>query len=105
LGTRADDLGESVEEVGARSRELIATDEPAVVAKQLLDTIIMEDGQSDGGLPDPSCTDESDGPKVFGKADDRFDQLVTSEQSLGGGGGSSPVRMLYKGQTVVPRYS
>jgi hypothetical protein len=39
----------------------------------------MEDGQSDGRLPDSTGTDESDGCEVFGQTNDLLDQLATSE--------------------------
>jgi hypothetical protein len=65
--------------MNTRSWELVATDEPTVVAKPLLDSILVEDGQSDGRLPDPPCTDESDGCGVFSEANNLLDQLVASE--------------------------
>jgi hypothetical protein len=40
----ADDLGQSTEKMGSRSRELVAADEPPVVTKSLLDPIVVEDG-------------------------------------------------------------
>ena len=46
--------------MSARSRELVTTNEPPVLAKPLLDPIVVEDCQGYGRLPDPSCTDESD---------------------------------------------
>jgi hypothetical protein len=51
--------------VGTGGWELVATDEPAVVAKPLLDSIVVENGQGDGGFPDPAGADESDWTKVF----------------------------------------
>ena len=47
--------------MGARGRELFAGNEPAVLAKPLLDPIVVEDCQGDGSLPDPPYTNESDG--------------------------------------------
>jgi hypothetical protein len=58
---RTDDLGKAAEEMSARGRELVATNEPPVLAEPLLDPIVVEDGQGDGCLPDPPCTDQSDG--------------------------------------------
>jgi hypothetical protein len=65
--------------MSARSWELVATNEPAVVAKSLLDAIVVEDSQSDGRLPDPPWTDESDGCEVLCEANNLLDQLVASK--------------------------
>ena len=43
--------------MGARSWELVAADESAILAKSLFDPIVMKDGQDDGGLADPSSPD------------------------------------------------
>jgi len=58
---------------------LVTANESAVVTESLSDTIVVEDSQSDGRLPDPADTNESDGCEVFGQTDDLLDQLVTSE--------------------------
>ena len=63
----------------AGSRKLIATDESTVLAEPCFDPIVLEGGKSDGCFPNPPCTDESDGFKVFGESDDLLDQLVTPE--------------------------
>jgi hypothetical protein len=63
----------------ARSWELVTTNEPAVIAKSLLDAIVVEDGESDRRLPDPSCTDESDGYEGSGETNDLLDQLIAPE--------------------------
>ena len=65
--------------MSTRSRELIATDEPAVLAEPLLDAVVVEYSQSDGCLPDPPGTYESDGYEGFGETNDLLDQLVASE--------------------------
>ena len=65
--------------MSTRGRELVATDESAVVAKPVPDAIVMEDGQCDGCLANPSNTNESDRCQVFCETDDLPDQLVTSE--------------------------
>ena len=62
-----------------RSWELIATNEPTVLAKPLLDAIVVEDGQSDRRLPDSSCAGESDGCEVSGETNDLLDQLIASK--------------------------
>jgi hypothetical protein len=41
--------------------ELVTTNESTVVTESFSDAIVMEDGQSDGCLPDPAGTNESDG--------------------------------------------
>jgi len=53
--------------------KLVATDEPTVIAKPLLDAIVMEDSQSNRRLPDPPCTDESDWGEVFNETNDPLD--------------------------------
>ena len=65
--------------MSARCRELVTTDEPAVVSESFLDAIVVEDSQGDGCFPDPSWTDESDWIEGFGDTEDLLDQLVTSE--------------------------
>jgi len=63
--------------------KLVAADEPTVVAEPLLDAIVMENGQSNGRLPDPPCTDESDWSEVLSETNDPLDQLVASETGPG----------------------
>ena len=55
--------------MGTGGRELVTADEPAVVAKPLLDSAVVENGQGDRGLPNPTRTDERDWAKVFGETD------------------------------------
>jgi len=50
------------------------------MAKSLLDPVMMEDSQGDGGLSDPASTDESDWDEVLSEIDYLFDQLVASEE-------------------------
>ena len=80
FGACSDDIGEPVEEVGPGRRELIATDKPAVFPKLLFDPIVVEGSQGDGCLPDPACTDESDGSEIFYEANDLLDESVASKQ-------------------------
>ena len=65
--------------MSARGWEFIAPDEPTVISKPLLDTIVVENGQGDGRLPDPPWTDESNRRQVFRKANNFLDQLVASK--------------------------
>ena len=65
--------------MGARSGELVAADEVTVVTESLLDATVMEDGQSNGRLADPTGTNEGDGCEAFGQAKDLVNQLATSE--------------------------
>jgi hypothetical protein len=53
-----------------RGGELVATDEPTVVAESLLDAIVMEDSHGDGSLANPTGTNESDRSEVSCKTDD-----------------------------------
>ena len=62
-----------------RGGEPVATDEPTVIAKTLLDAIVVEDNQGDARLANSASTDESDRSKVFCQTDDLLDQLTTSE--------------------------
>ena len=59
--------------MSAGGRELVTTDESAVVTKPLLDPIVVENGQGDRGLPDTARPDESDWPKVFGEINGLLD--------------------------------
>jgi hypothetical protein len=63
----------------ARGGELVATDEPTVVAKPLLDAIVVEDGQSDGRLSNSTSTDESGWSEVFCQPNNLLDQMVASK--------------------------
>jgi len=65
-----------------RSRELVTANGPAIVAKSLLDAIVVEDRQRNRCLPNTPCADESGGREVFGEANDPLDQFVTSEEGL-----------------------
>ena len=62
-----------------RGGEPVATDEPTVIAKTLLDAIVVEDNQGDARLANSASTDESDRSEVFCQTDDLLDQLTTSE--------------------------
>ena len=63
-----------------RGGELVAANEPAVVAKTLLDAIVMEDGQGNGCLADSTSTDESKWSEGFSQADYLLDQVVSSKK-------------------------
>jgi hypothetical protein len=75
-----DDVGEPPEEVSTRGRKLVATDEATVIAKLLLDPIVVENSQGDGGLADSASTDESDWGEVLSEIDYLLDQLVASKE-------------------------
>ena len=53
--------------------ELVATDKPAVILKLCLDTIVVENRESDGCFADPPWTDESDWGEAFCEVDDLVD--------------------------------
>jgi len=59
--------GEPVEEMSDRSWELVASDEPTILAKPLFDAVVMRNGQSDGWLANPASTNESNWCKIFGE--------------------------------------
>ena len=65
--------------MGERGRELVATDEPTVVAKPFLNAIVVENGQGDGSFPNPTRPDESDWCATVGETNDLLDQFVASE--------------------------
>ena len=65
--------------MSARSWELTTTDKSAVLAKPILDAIVVEDREGDGCFPDPACTDQSDGFQVFSESDDLLNQSFASE--------------------------
>ena len=66
--------------MSTRGGELIATDEPTVVTKPLLDPIVVEDGQGDGRLADSSGTNEGDWNEVLGETGYLLDQFVASKE-------------------------
>ena len=61
-------------------RELVATDEPAVVTEPLLDLIVVENPQGNRRFSDPSGADESDRAKAFSEIYCLLDQLVASKE-------------------------
>ena len=69
--------------MGTRSRELVTSDEPAVIPKPNLYAIVVEDGQGDRGFPDATCTDESGWGEVLSETDDLIDKLFTPETGPG----------------------
>ena len=52
-----------------------------MTTKPLLDPIVMENSQGEGGLADSASTDEGDWGKVLGETNYLLDQLVASEES------------------------
>ena len=60
-------------------RELVTADKSTIVSEPLLDAIVVKDGQSDGCLPNPSWTDESEWCEVLGELDDLLNQIVASK--------------------------
>jgi hypothetical protein len=65
--------------MGDRCWELVTSYEPTIPAEPLLDAIVMEDGQCDGRLPDPTSTDQSDRSETFCQVNDLLDQIFTSK--------------------------
>ena len=56
------------------------------MAKPLLDPIVVENGQGDGGLTDSASTNQGGGNKVLGEIDYPLDQLVASKEGSRGWG-------------------
>ena len=69
-----------------RSRKLIAANESTVLAKSFLDPSVVEDGESNGCFPDPSCTNESDGLEVISEPGDFLDQVTPPKTAPWGRG-------------------
>ena len=69
-----------------RGGELVAPYESTVVAKPLLDPIVVEDRQGDRGLADSPSTDQSDRGELLGQIDYLLDQLVAAEECPWGQG-------------------
>jgi len=55
-----------------------------VIAKSLLDPIVVENGQGDRRLADSAGTDESDWNKLLSKIDYLLDQLIASKEGSWG---------------------
>jgi hypothetical protein len=65
-----DGPGDFGEEMGARSRELVAADEPTILTKSFPNPVVVEDRECNRCLPNPPCADESNRFEVFGTPDD-----------------------------------
>ena len=59
---------------------MVTTNEPTVMAKSLLDLIVVESSQGNRGLTDPTSTNEGDWYKVLSEDDYFLNQLVTSKK-------------------------
>lgn len=77
--TRTNNIGYSAEEMIAGGVELATSDKAAIFAEPLLDALMMEDSESDGCLPDPASTNESDGRKAFCQTDNLLYQIFASK--------------------------
>ena len=62
----------------------------------------MEDSESDGGLPNPPGTNESDGSVVLCETDDLLDPFVASEEDTWWWWGGFSVYTKYKYQMPDP---
>jgi hypothetical protein len=77
---RTDDVREPAEEVSGRGRELVTTNKSTVMTKSLLDPVVVENGQGDGGLANSTSTNEGDWNEVLSEIDYLLDQLVASKE-------------------------
>jgi len=50
------------------------------VTEPLLDPVVVEDGQCDGGLADPASTNQGDWDEVLCEIDYLLDQVVASKE-------------------------
>ena len=82
--------------------ELVATNEPTVVAKPFLDPIVVEDSQSDGGLANTARANESDWKKVLSEINYVLDQLVTSKEGSWGRRGEFSKEASFKCEMMSP---
>ena len=64
--------------MSTRGGELVATDEPTVIAESQFDTIFVEDCQSGGCLANSASTNESNWNEFVSEIDYLLDQLVAS---------------------------
>ena len=81
-----------------RGRELVTTDESSIISEPFLDAIVVEDGQSDGCLPDPPWPDESEWGEVLGEVDNLFNQIVASKTGPRTWGRGLSARVRYRFQ-------
>ena len=63
--------------------ELIASDEPIILAKLPLDMTAMKSGQGDRCLAGSASTNENNRGQVFGETNDPLDQFIASETGPG----------------------
>ena len=66
--------------MSARGGELVATDESTVVAKPPLDSVVVENGQGNGCLPDSSGTNKGDRNEILSEIDYCLDKFVASKE-------------------------
>jgi len=66
--------------MGTRGRELVATNESTVMAKPLLDPIMVENGQGDGGFANSASANKSDWNGFLSEINYLLDQLVAPEE-------------------------
>ena len=59
---------------------MVAADESAVVAKPLLDPVVVENRQGNGRPPDSPVTNESDRNEALGEANHSPNQFVASKE-------------------------
>ena len=85
-----------------RSGELVAAEESSVIAKSLLDAIVVEDGKGDRRFTNATCADESDRTESLYQTDDLLDQLTTSKTGLGWWGRQFSERDAMKYQLANP---
>lgn len=67
-----------------------APDESTVLTETLFYAGAVQEGQSNGGLSDPSSTDESDWVRFSARPMISSIKSPRPKQALGGGGGGSP---------------
>jgi hypothetical protein len=96
--TSANNLRESVEKVGTRSRELVAANESPVIAKSFLDAIAVEDSKCDRRFPMPPGPMRAIGWRLSTRLTISLISPSRPKQALGGGGGNSPRGILRKHQ-------
>ena len=75
-----------------RCRELITTNKSTVIAKPVLDPIVVEDSKGNVCFPNASRADESNRFEVFSETDDLLNQFVATKAGPGPRGRRFPQR-------------
>ena len=93
---------ESGKEMCGRSWKLVATDESTVLVKPLLDTVMVKDSEGKRCFANPPAPIRAIGSRFSARRTTFPTSSSRPKQALGGGGGDSLTKALYKSKTVNP---